>query len=200
MRERVDGQAGTGELGSSSAGVLARVSYAANYYDAADRFVASADVGTNGGALWTRPTGIPAASDTMLISTTAYDAAGRPWSWTSPKGTITQATYDVAGRTTALIEAAGTSLAHTTSLNYNSSGQLVTVTAPGNRTTGFGYDTWGRMINTTERVGTSFARTSAVSLNQLGEAVSATDSTGVVTKLQYDIMSLGGPVNGGSAT
>ena len=40
----------------------ARVYYAADYYDAADRLTATVDVGTNGGSAWTRPSTVPAAS------------------------------------------------------------------------------------------------------------------------------------------
>ena len=45
----------TGALGNPTTAPLARVSYAAAYYDLADRPTASVDVGTNGGVAWVRP-------------------------------------------------------------------------------------------------------------------------------------------------
>jgi hypothetical protein len=37
---------------------------------------ATVDVGSNGGTAYTRPSTVPAASDTVLVTATAYNAAG----------------------------------------------------------------------------------------------------------------------------
>ncbi len=52
----------------------ARVSYQASYYDAADRRTAQVDVGTNGGTAYTRPNTVPPPSDTVLVTSTGYQA------------------------------------------------------------------------------------------------------------------------------
>lgn len=62
----------TGDLGTRTSGSPARVSYNASYYDAANRLTASVNVGTNGGAAYTRSAQgrhdclIPLASMTSL--------------------------------------------------------------------------------------------------------------------------------------
>jgi hypothetical protein len=48
------------------------VSYAARYYDLANRLLAYVNVGTNGGSAWTRPSTAPAASDTVLVTAYGY--------------------------------------------------------------------------------------------------------------------------------
>jgi YD repeat-containing protein len=72
--QRFHNATGTGPLGSPTSGVGARVYYAASYYDLADRPTASVDVGTNGGAAWTRPSSVPTGSDTVLVSSYGYQA------------------------------------------------------------------------------------------------------------------------------
>jgi len=72
--DRFDDATGTGALGTPTSGVHARVSYQAMYYDAADRPVATVDVGTNGGTAWTRPASVPAPSATVLVTSTYYAA------------------------------------------------------------------------------------------------------------------------------
>jgi hypothetical protein len=63
-----------GSLGTPTSGIPARVSFAASYYDAADRLTASVNVGTNGGLSYVRPGTAPARSDTVLITTYTYRA------------------------------------------------------------------------------------------------------------------------------
>src|SRR6185437_6652030 len=76
----------------------ARVTYAANWQDGTGRVVASADYGTNGGTALSRPSTIPARSDTCLVSTTAYENTGQVQTSTDPAGTVTSFAYDAAGR------------------------------------------------------------------------------------------------------
>src|SRR5207247_2969393 len=72
--ERFHNETTGGPLGNPSTHPYARVSYVANYYDAANRPTDSVNVGTNGGTAYTRP-GTPAArSDTALVTSTGYKA------------------------------------------------------------------------------------------------------------------------------
>jgi hypothetical protein len=50
-----------------------------NYYDAADRPTDSVNIGTNGGSSYTRPGTVPARSDTVLVTQTKYNSAGRAY-------------------------------------------------------------------------------------------------------------------------
>jgi len=70
--DRFDSATGTGALGTPTTGVNARVSYVAYYYDLADRRIASVNVGTNGGAAWTRPSSVPTGSSTVLVTSISY--------------------------------------------------------------------------------------------------------------------------------
>ena len=75
-KQRFHDETGTGVLGTASTGVKARVSYAASYFDGADRLTGVVDVVTNGGTSYTRPSTVPSRSDTVLVTTTAYNSAG----------------------------------------------------------------------------------------------------------------------------
>ena len=72
-KQRFHDETGTGAFGTASTGVKARVSYAASYFDGADRLTGVVDVGTNGGTSYTRPSSVPSRSDTVLVTTTAYN-------------------------------------------------------------------------------------------------------------------------------
>ena len=88
----------TGSLQDPSNNPKARVSYAAAYPDSLGRFQASADYGTNGGSSLSRPATIPARSDTCLVSSQTYSAAGNLLNTTDPAGLVTAFTYDAVGR------------------------------------------------------------------------------------------------------
>jgi YD repeat-containing protein len=107
-RERFHDATGTGELGSPTSGIGARVSYMGYYFDLADRPIASIDVGTNGGSTWTRPASLLDSanlrSDTVLRTDTSYDTAGRAFAVTDPRGLVSETFYDVLGRTVKTIE------------------------------------------------------------------------------------------------
>ena len=93
-----DSLAGT-LAGSGGGSVAARVSYTADYYDDAERLVATADFGTDvptAGQLST----VPAATAALLVTAYAYDAAGNVATVTDPKGLVTAYAYDALGRTT----------------------------------------------------------------------------------------------------
>lgn len=107
-RQRFHDATDTGELGnpsSSSGTAKARVSYSGSYYDLANRVTDSVSVGTNGGSAWSRPSGVPSRSDTVLVTSYGYDDAGRTQTVTDPRGIVTYSEYDDLGRTTRTIEA-----------------------------------------------------------------------------------------------
>src|SRR5439155_11502586 len=73
-KDRFDNETQGGALGNPTTHPYARVSYLANYYDAANRLTDSVNVGTNGGTAYTRPSNPPARSDTALVTSTGYKA------------------------------------------------------------------------------------------------------------------------------
>src|SRR5262249_15552140 len=75
-RQRFHDETTLGGLNNPTTAPKARVYYATAYYDAADRLTDSVNVGTNGGTAYTRPAGVPARSDTVLVTHYDYNAAG----------------------------------------------------------------------------------------------------------------------------
>ncbi len=105
--EREPDAAVEGLLSASPAS--ARAGFAFSWYDDAHRMTHSADYGTHSadghsGATPARPATPPASSDTVLVSITAYDPAGRVVSTTDPKGLVTQRHFDDLHRATHTIE------------------------------------------------------------------------------------------------
>jgi RHS repeat-associated protein len=78
-RFNTDSATATGALGTPTSGVKARVYYSGNYYDLADRLIASVEVGTNGGSAWTMPDSPPSRSDDALVTTYSYAADAVQW-------------------------------------------------------------------------------------------------------------------------
>jgi len=97
---RHDDGSTTGSLSSASA----RVTYQAFWYDGGDRRIASARYGTNGGSSLNRPSTVPSRSDNTLVSSVAYNAAGRRIKQTGPDGQATRFYFDAKSRTTYKIE------------------------------------------------------------------------------------------------
>lgn len=98
-RQRFHDETGTGALGTPTMGVNARVSYSASYYDAGDRPLHGVFVGTNGGSAYTRPGSVPSRSDTVLVTSTEYDSAGRAFKSIDPKGLESRTYFDALDRT-----------------------------------------------------------------------------------------------------
>jgi YD repeat-containing protein len=72
-----------------------------NYYDNADRLIASMDAGTNGGTAWTRPGIVPASSPTLLVTNYLYSydgSVGAVLDVVDPMGIYTEYIYDDLGR------------------------------------------------------------------------------------------------------
>jgi RHS repeat-associated protein len=123
-----------GTLGTPTTGILSRVSYVASYHDAARRPTASVNVGTNGGVVYVRPATVPGRSDSALVTTVSYDAAGRIQDVTDPNGITSRTLYDALGRTTAKIDnfTGGAPAAQsdvTTLFQFDSAGRLMARTA-----------------------------------------------------------------------
>lgn len=100
-RHRFHDATGTGELRVRTSTVTpSRAQHTAFYYDAANRLTHSADLGTNGGNAYARPSAPPARSDTAFVTSYGYDAAGRVQDVIDPKALMTRTGYDLLGRTT----------------------------------------------------------------------------------------------------
>ncbi len=107
-KERIHTETGTGDLESPNVAPLARDSYQIAYYDAANRMIAHADLGTNGGAAYTvadRPASPPSSTDTVLVTSQTYATAGWIQTQTDPRGITTYMAYDALGRQMERIEA-----------------------------------------------------------------------------------------------
>jgi YD repeat-containing protein len=99
-KDRFHNETALGALGNASTAPLARVSYVASYFDAANRPTGTDDVGTNGGAAFSRPTTLPAANDTNLETTESYTSAGFLGDTIDPRGLDNHDVYDALGRVT----------------------------------------------------------------------------------------------------
>src|SRR5262249_4362268 len=133
-KDRFHDETGTGELGNPTTAPKARVSYEAMYYDKANRLTDAANVGTNSGTAYTRPGTPPARSDTVLVNSSTYNAAGWVDSVTDPRGIVSKSFYDNLGRTTKTIEAyvdgtPSNADDKTTEYTYDGSSHIVTLQA-----------------------------------------------------------------------
>jgi RHS repeat-associated protein len=196
-KERFHDETATGELGDSATAPHARVSYLASYYDAADRLVASVNVGTNGGAAYTRPTTVPPRSDTTLITSYIYNDAGWVQDIIDPRGILTRTTYDNLQRTTKTIEGYKTGIPandhdRTTEYTYDGSNHILTLTA----------DLPGGAVQTTQYVyGVSPANGSAINSNDLLAATIYPDpTTGQPSTDNIQQVALTGSPTGGTFT
>jgi RHS repeat-associated protein len=210
VRQRFHDASGTGELGTPTSGIAARVSYAGFYYDLADRLTATVDVGTNGGTAWTRPGTVPTRSDTVLVTSQTYNAAGWVEATTDPKGIVSKTYYDNLGRTTKTIAnyvdgIVGDDNDITTEFTYNAVG-LTSLTS--RRPDGSGQTTqWvygvtvatGSGLNSNDLVGqtrwpdpvtgtASSSEQETVTVNALGQTLTTTDRNGTVHTLSYDVL------------
>ena len=73
-RFSTDSTSATGALGTRDSGIEARIYYSGNYYDDANRLIATANVGTNGGSTWDMPSTPPSRTDDALVTTYGYAA------------------------------------------------------------------------------------------------------------------------------
>ena len=103
--ERFHNTSGVGPLlGPTGDAPNARVLYQMYFVDGLQRVIATANYGTNGGTPPERPETVPERSDTVLVSTTDYNARGEVAAVADPNATITFQVYDDAGRLIETIE------------------------------------------------------------------------------------------------
>ncbi|MFM7213877.1 MAG: RHS repeat-associated core domain-containing protein [Verrucomicrobiota bacterium] len=208
-RQRFHDATSTGEL-TTPGGTQpkARVSYVASYPDGVGRTQASADYGTNAAASFSRPSTIPARSDTVLVASTEYDMAGRASKVTDPKAIENITAYDAAGRVTKTIEnyvsgGTGTDQNRTTEMTYTARNQLKTLTAK-NSVTGDQVTIW--VYGVVKGVGSTDSDVARNDLlrakeypdkasasdrveyryDRLGEVKEIKDQAGTIRTLQYD--------------
>jgi YD repeat-containing protein len=139
--ERLSTATATGALTTSTG----RYQQTAAWYDGAGRTIATADYGTNGGTILTRPATVPARSDVVLVTETKYDTAtGRAFRTIDPAAKDHRTFFDHLGRTTKTVaNFTGTGVVSastpdqniTVEMTYHPSGQIATLTAK-NPTTG----------------------------------------------------------------
>jgi RHS repeat-associated protein len=210
-RQRFHNETATGALGNPTTSPKARVSYVADYYDAANRLTAEADVGTNGGSAYTRPSSAPTGSATVLVTSDAYNAAGWVSSTTDPRGIVTNDYYDNLGRVTKTIEdyTTGTpsnSSDKTTEYTYDGDGHTLTVQAD---LTGGAYErtqfvygvttAGGSAVNSNDLLAAikypdpssgnpSTSSQETYTVNALGQTTTYTDRDGNVHTYSYDVL------------
>ncbi|MFO0847175.1 MAG: RHS repeat-associated core domain-containing protein [Gemmataceae bacterium] len=209
-RDRFHDATGTGALGTPSTGVAARVSYSAAYYDLVDRPTAAVDVGTNGGSAYTRPASVPGRTDSALVSSVVYDAAGRVWKTTDPRGIENRTEYDAEGRSTRDIEnyVDGTVSDEddkTTEYTYGPAGRTsltARLTGGGSQTTQWVYgvtQSGGSGLDSNDLVGAtrwpdpstgaaSSGQQDTVTVDALGEPATSTDRNGSTHTYTYDVL------------
>lgn len=204
-----------GPLGDPGTTPYARVLYIAYYPDGIGRIVTVANYGTNAGSPLTPPSVAPAPSDTILVSSAAYDITGMVYTTTDPAGMVTQFLYDAAGRKSSVTENYGgsTVISSCTSSDdtnrvaefaYTADGELATVTAV-NARTGNQTTTYTRGTTLTESsIATSFllrfvdypdstegpggTDSVAYTYNRQSELTSLTDQRGCVHEYVYDLL------------
>jgi RHS repeat-associated protein len=177
-KQRFNTATGNGNLGDPSTEPKARVSYKASYPDALGRSIASADFGTNGASAWTRPPAVPARSDTVLVHSSSYSAAGDVAATTDPAGVVTANTYDDAGRLLAVVEnsTGGTGNTRTTRYEYADDNGLEKLVSQ-NPDTGEQITEWTRGVTT--------GQGSALNSNRLVCQKRHPDSTGSPDLVSY---------------
>ncbi len=203
---------GTGN-GALVAGTNARPFYTAMYYDGVGRETANAVYGNQGNdtTLFSRPTSAPASSDIVLVSLTAYNAGGEVSETTDPKGIVSLACYDNAGRTIRTVEnavdtdcssgCAANDQNVTVETSYNADGNVQTLTAK-NQYTGDQVTTYeyGTTLADSAVESSQFLRREvypdstgsndavAYTYNRQGQQTSITDQNGSVRDLEYDAL------------
>jgi RHS repeat-associated protein len=214
QRERFHNETLPGALTDPTGGTMqnptpkARVSYAADYYDAADRLTASVDFGTNGGNPFTRPGMPPMAPDPALVSSYTYNAGGWVQDTIDPRGLDTRTLYDALGQTTQTIanytgNPETTSSDVATEYTYDGSGHVLTVQAdePGGayQRTQYVYGVSSATISSNDLLGAvqhpdktsgnpSAAEQDSYTYNALGQMVTAQDRNGTQHTYSYDLL------------
>ncbi len=210
-KERFHDETATGALNNASSAPKARVSYTAMYYDLADRPTHEVQVGSNGGTAYTRPGTPPARSDTVLVQSVSYNAAGWVETTTDPRALVGKTFYDHLGRPIKTIAGFVTGLPGTnadkiTELTYDGSDHLLTVQANlpsgGYQKTQYVYGVstaTGSAVNSNDVLAAvkypdkttgnpSDSPKESYTVNTLGERTTRTDRNGSVHSYSYDVV------------
>ncbi|HEV3447791.1 MAG TPA: DUF4214 domain-containing protein [Gemmataceae bacterium] len=209
--ERFHNETGTGALGSPTTAPLARDSYMDYFYDALNRLIATANVGTNGGASYTYPAAPPTPSDTALVTSYSFSLAGWLQDVTDPRGIDTRTVYNALHETTQTIQdyTNGTPTSNTnktTNYAYDGDGNLLSLTAvePGGlyQKTGYIYGVTtgaGSTINSNDVLAAtqypdpstgnpSSTLQETYTVNGLGQNLTKTDRNGNVHTFSFDVL------------
>lgn len=219
LRKRYDNAPASqfGDLGDPSVTPNARVSYAAMYPDALGRTLAVADYGTNSGTALSRPSTTPARSDTCLVTSMQFNAAGNVVSLTDPAAKLTCFSFDTVPREISRIIncTAATSSSSSSSggcapsadtnvtvlTAYNADGQIAAITAinpfTNDQVTQFVYETTltnsaiaSNLLKSSEILPDSISGSDRITwtYNRQGQKTSLSDQNGTVHSYDYDLL------------
>ena len=202
-RERFHDATGTGGLTDPSGSQpKAQVTYVANWPDPLGRIANVGNYGTNQGTALSRPDTVPTRSDTVLITTVAYNSAGRAYQTTDPLGKVNQSAFDAMGRVTQLIENYGGSPERETDYVYHANGQVYQMTVvnatTGDQMTQYNY---GTTLSNSDVASNQLLRTMiypddsmstpdevVMAYNRQGQMKSKEDQLGTIHAYSYDAL------------
>ena len=206
-RRRFHDTTGTGELLTAcNPQAQARLGYQMQWSDGIGRTVAVANYGTQGVV---RPATVPARSDTVLVTTTEFNAKGEAYKTIDPAGTESRVELDAAGRQIKTIQnyvdgdptTGAPDEDVTVEYTYNANGQVLTLTArqqnPANdQTTTYVYGVGtgdGSTLNSNDLLRRVIYPDSADSTdnveytyNRQGQVLTMRDQNGSVHSYSYD--------------
>lgn len=194
-KERFDNATGTGTLnGPSGSQPKSRDSYVAVWYDEIGRGTTNANYGTNNGTVPPRPNSAPASSDTVLVSTSVYNADGELEDSTDAAGKKDRKEYDDAGRITKITKNHGGSETEVTRTEYDlgrMSKQIAENSTTGNQVTTYTYavTTTASEISSNDLLSKMTYPDSeevVYTYNRQGERSDMTDQNDSVHAYQYD--------------
>ena len=196
-KQRWHDATGNGALnGPAGSQPKSRDSYTASWYDGIGRMTATADYGTNNNAgPPSRPSSAPSSSDTILVSTIAFNPAGQTLDQTDPAGQVMRSGYDAAGRVTSVVRNYGGSPTEEVLTTYTADGQVATLTAinstTGNQTTTYAYgvDLTNSAVATKDLLRmTTYPDNGQVTYeyNRQSQRTKMTDQNGSVHEYAYD--------------
>jgi RHS repeat-associated protein len=211
-RLSTDSNSATGALGGPSTSPDSSNSYVTDYYDAAGRLGAEVNYGTTSESAPGAYDAVPARSDSALVTSNTFDAAGNQDTVTDPRGIVTKSYFDMLGRTTETIAAFtnGTPTSSTnqkTDYTYDGNDDVLTMTAvmpsgTNSQTTAYIYGV-GTTAGTdlfsndliakveypnpsTGAASTSAANDVSYSYDNLGETTTKTDQNGSTHTYSFD--------------
>jgi RHS repeat-associated protein len=112
-----------------------------------------------------------------LVTSYAYDGAGRRIAVTNPRNYTTEFEYDAAGRMTEIRDAVGGAVA----FSYNAAGEITQLTNPRSLTTTFTYDGLGNLTSQTDPLN----RTWSWEYDLAGQLVEQTDALTQIQTYRY---------------